>query len=88
MKAFQHYTRLAMKIITRIALVSVLASLLSGCFLTKLVTTPMRLVGATASVAGAGLSILPVVGNEMDEALERVDAAIDRVADRIDDIPI
>jgi hypothetical protein len=79
---------LTMKIITRIALVAVMTSLLSGCFLTKLVTTPMRLVGASASVAGAALSIFPVVGNEMDEALERVDAAIDRVADRIDDIPI
>jgi hypothetical protein len=77
-----------MKMITIIALVSVLVSLLSGCFLTKLVTTPMRLVGATASVAGAGLSILPVVGNELDEALERVDTSIDKVADRIDDIPI
>ena len=77
-----------MKHITRITVLALLASLLSGCFLTKLVSTPMRLVGATASVAGAALSVIPVVGNEMDAALERVDAAIDVAADRIDDIPI
>ncbi|MDF1630328.1 MAG: hypothetical protein P1U78_11070 [Alcanivoracaceae bacterium] len=77
-----------MKHITRIAVLALLASLLSGCFLTKLASTPMRLVGATASVAGAALSIIPVVGNEADAALEKVDGTIDTTADRIDDIPI
>lgn len=77
-----------MKSISRIAILALLASLLSGCFLTKLVTTPMRLVGATASVAGAALSIIPVVGNEADAALETVDGVIDTTADRVDDIPI
>lgn len=77
-----------MKQISRIAVLAVLASLLSGCFLTKLVSTPMRVVGATASVAGSALSILPVVGNEADAALEKVDGVIDTAADRIDDIPI
>lgn len=77
-----------MKQISRMAILAVLASLLSGCFLTKIVSTPMRVVGATASVAGAALSIFPVVGNEADAALERVDGTIDTAADRIDDIPI
>ncbi|MEE4251676.1 MAG: DUF6726 family protein [Alcanivoracaceae bacterium] len=77
-----------MKHITRIAALALIASMLSGCFLTKLVSTPMRLVGATAAVAGAALSIVPVVGNEADAALEKVDGAIDTTADRLDDIPI
>ena len=77
-----------MKHITRIALLALLASMLSGCFLTKLVSTPMRLVGATASVAGAALSVIPVVGNEADAALEKVDGAIDTTADNIDKIPL
>jgi len=77
-----------MKYLTRLAVLALITSMLSGCFLTKLVSTPMRLVGATASVAGAAISIIPVVGNEADAALERVDTAIDTVADRIDDIPI
>lgn len=77
-----------MKQISRVAVLAVLASMLSGCFLTKLVSTPMRVVGATASVAGSALSILPVVGNEADAALEKVDGVIDTAADRIDDIPI
>ena len=77
-----------MKTITRLALLGVLVSLLSGCFLTKIATTPMRIVGATASVGGAVLSFIPVVGNQADAALERVDGVIDTSADRIDDIPI
>lgn len=77
-----------MKQISRMAILAVLASLLSGCFLTKLVSTPMRVVGATASVAGSALSIFPVVGNEADAALEKVDGVIDTAADRIDDVPI
>ncbi|CAB9540812.1 hypothetical protein [uncultured Gammaproteobacteria bacterium] len=47
---------------------------LSGCFLTKVVTVPMRIVGAVVSV-------VPVAGNTMD-------AAIDTAADTVDDIPI
>jgi hypothetical protein len=77
-----------MKTMTRIAVVALLTSLLSGCFLTKIVTTPMRLVGAAGSVVGAAVSILPVTGNVADESLEKVDAAIDKTADSIDDIPI
>jgi len=47
---------------------------LSGCVLTKVVTVPMRVVGAVAS-------IVPVVGNAMDESIEAV-------ADAVDDIPL
>jgi hypothetical protein len=48
--------------------------LLQGCFLTKVVSTPMRLGGAV-------LSVFPVVGNTAHEA-------IDEIADKVDDIPI
>ena len=51
-----------------------LAVSLSGCFLTKVVTVPMRIVGAVAS-------IVPVVGNAVDESIETV-------ADAVDDIPL
>ncbi|CAB5494284.1 hypothetical protein BTHERMOSOX_282 [Bathymodiolus thermophilus thioautotrophic gill symbiont] len=47
---------------------------LSGCFLTKVVTVPMRVVGAVVSV-------VPVVGNTMD-------AAIDTAADTLDAVPL
>ena len=56
-------------------LVFVLISLyLSGCVLTKLVTVPMR-------VTGSVISVIPVVGDVIDEVLEQS-------ADVIDDIPI
>ena len=48
--------------------------LLSSCVLTKVVTVPMR-------VGGAVISIIPVVGDE-------IDAAIDETADVIDAVPI
>ena len=48
--------------------------MLSGCVLTKVVTVPMR-------VGGAVISVVPVVGEE-------IDAAIDETADVIDAIPI
>ena len=49
-------------------------ALLQGCFLTKVISTPMRL-------GGAALSVFPVVGNSAHKA-------IDKVADKVDDIPI
>ena len=55
-------------------LISVLAVFLSGCVLTKAVTTPMRVVGAVVSV-------VPVVG-------DAVDATIEEVADGVDEIPL
>jgi hypothetical protein len=46
---------------------------LSGCFLTKVVTVPMR-------VGGAVVSVVPVIGNT-------VDGAIDISADAVDKVP-
>ena len=46
---------------------------LSGCLLTKVVTVPMRVGGAVASV-------VPVVGNPVHEA-------IDTAADAVDALP-
>jgi len=50
------------------------AFLLSGCFLTKVVTTPMR-------IGGAIISTVPVVGNVVDEI-------IDTAADVVDKVPL
>lgn len=47
---------------------------LSGCFLTKLVTVPMR-------VGGAAISIVPAVGNTAHDA-------IDTAAEVVDELPI
>jgi len=58
----------------KLLLLLLLAVQLSGCFLTKIVTVPMR-------VGGAVISIVPVVGNTADDA-------VDEVADTIDEIPI
>ena len=56
-------------------LVFVLISLyLSGCVLTKVVTVPMRVMGSV-------ISVIPVVGDSIDEVL-------DQSADIIDAIPI
>ena len=46
----------------------------SGCFLTKLLTVPMRVVGAATS-------IIPVVGNSTHDA-------IDGAAEMVDEVPI
>jgi hypothetical protein len=48
--------------------------LLTGCVLTKIVTVPMRLVGAV-------VSIIPVAGNVVHDA-------IDEAADVVDKLPI
>lgn len=50
------------------------ACMSSGCVLTKVVTVPMRVVGAV-------VSIVPVAGNSAD-------GSIDAVADKIDEVPI
>jgi len=47
---------------------------LSGCILTKLVTVPMRVVGAV-------VSIVPVAGNTAHDV-------IDKAAETVDDLPI
>jgi hypothetical protein len=46
--------------------------LLSGCFLTKLVTVPMRLVGAVTS-------IVPVAGDVTHEVIDEAAAAVDKL---------
>ena len=58
----------------KLALLVMVALYLSGCVLTKLITVPMRVVGAA-------ISIIPVAGNTADDA-------IDDVADTIDDVPL
>ncbi len=58
----------------RLFLLLTLTSLISGCFLTKVVTVPMR-------VGGAVISAVPVVGSPIDEG-------IDAIADGIDEIPL
>lgn len=58
----------------RILISSMVLVLLSGCVLTKVVTVPMR-------VGGAVVSVVPVVGNPIDDG-------IDYVADGVDKIPL
>lgn len=62
-----------MKLI-RLVLLLLAAALLSGCVLTKILTVPMRLVGAV-------ISIIPVAGNVAHDAL-------DEAADIVDEVPI
>ena len=54
--------------------VVLMALLLQGCVLTKLVSVPMR-------VTGAVISIIPVVGNTAHDG-------IDEAADIVDDVPL
>jgi hypothetical protein len=58
----------------KLGLTVLLVASLSGCFLTKIVTVPMRIVGAVVSV-------VPVIGNSVDESIEAV-------ADAVDDVPL
>ena len=51
-----------------------LAVSLTGCVLTKVVTTPLRITGAV-------ISVIPVVGDAADSVIETV-------ADTIDVIPL
>ncbi|MEL0028073.1 MAG: DUF6726 family protein [Perlucidibaca sp.] len=77
-----------MRAFARLVVVTALAASLSGCFLTKLVTTPMRVGGALLSLTGAVVSVVPVVGDGVDEALESADSAIDTAADSVDKVPL
>lgn len=72
----------------RLTVLALLTALLSGCFLTKLVSTPMRVVGAGIAGVGAVVSIVPVVGNTADAAIEKADAFIDTTADTLDEVPL
>jgi len=69
-------------------MVILLVALLNGCVLTKLVTTPMRLVGSAGTVVGSTLSIFPVIGNPVNDTFRDLNAAIDQVADGIDEVPL
>ncbi len=62
------------KNVLRLLAVAALASSLSGCFLTKIVTVPMRVVGAV-------VSIIPVAGNLGNDAIQTA-------ANTVDDIPL
>ena len=77
------------KNILRLMAVAALVSTLSGCFLTKVVTTPMRSVGGAVSLVGDVVSIVPVAGNKVDAALDKVNGTIDTAADTVDEtIPL
>jgi hypothetical protein len=58
----------------RVLLILLVASQLSGCLLTKVVSVPMR-------IGGAVISIIPVAGNTAHDA-------IDGAADVVDEIPL
>ena len=58
----------------KLLVLALISLYLSGCVLTKVVTVPMR-------VAGSVISVIPVVGDVIDEVLEQS-------ADVIDAIPI
>lgn len=60
--------------LVQLALFCLMAFLLSGCVLTKIVTVPMRLGGAV-------ISIIPVAGNAAHEV-------IDEAAETVDEIPL
>ncbi len=63
-----------MKRFARLLVLLVLILLLNGCVLTKILTVPLRVVGAV-------ISIIPVAGNTAHDA-------IDEAAEAVDDIPI
>lgn len=61
-------------VLCQLALSGLIVVFTSGCLLTKIVTVPMRLVGAV-------VSIIPVAGNTAHEA-------IDEAAEMVDEIPL
>ena len=58
----------------KLLLLSLIVLYISGCVLTKVVTVPMRITGSV-------ISVIPVIGNVVDEVLGAS-------ADVIDAIPI
>ena len=59
--------------VTNLILIVLGSLMLSGCFLTKVVTVPMRV--------GAGvISIIPVAGNTAHDAIDKVAEMVDEVA--------
>ena len=61
-------------IMVQLVLFCFFAVILSGCLLTKIVTVPMRAVGAV-------VSIIPIAGNTAHDA-------IDEAAEMIDEFPL
>ena len=57
----------------KLVIIVIVALYISGCVFTKLVTVPLR-------VSGALISVVPIVGNQIDEV-------IGQSADLIDDLP-
>ncbi|MCI5193759.1 MAG: hypothetical protein D3915_11655 [Candidatus Electrothrix sp. AU1_5] len=55
-----------------ILLLATLHPLLSGCLLTKVVTVPIR-------VTGAVISVVPVVGNTVHDAIDEAVKVVDKV---------
>ena len=57
----------------KLVIMVIVALYISGCVFTKLVTVPLR-------VSGSLISVIPIVGNQIDEV-------IGQSADLIDDLP-
>ena len=60
--------------VVKLFVILIMLTMLSGCILTKIVSVPMRVVGAV-------VSIVPVAGNTAHDA-------IDKAAEIVDDVPI
>ena len=54
----------------KLSIIVFVALFVSGCVLTKVVTVPLR-------VSGAIVSAVPLIGNEIDEAIDKSADAID-----------
>ena len=57
----------------KLFIIIIVALFISGCVFTKLVTVPLR-------VSGSLISVVPIVGNQIDDV-------IGQSADLIDDLP-
>ena len=57
----------------KLVIIVIVALYISGCVFTKLVTVPLR-------VSGSLISVIPIVGNQIDDV-------IGQSADLIDDLP-
>ncbi|MBA5248747.1 MAG: hypothetical protein FE834_04320 [Gammaproteobacteria bacterium] len=58
----------------KLTVVLLFTLILSGCFLTKVVSVPLR-------ISGAVISVIPVIGDPIDSAL-------DATADVVDTVPL
>ncbi|WP_085446834.1 DUF6726 family protein [Magnetofaba australis] len=60
-----------MRRVSGLAGIVLISVLLSGCFFTKVVSAPMRVVGGVAS-------IVPVVGEKMHDSIDSAADAVDK----------